>query len=295
MQLREHGSIKYGGDDVLASSADAGWRGLAVEHRRHPKAVLPSFEPQHMEICVVTGSHSECIISRTGDGMRQHTRVEPGAIWLCPVGVLEEDIDISEWHDALHLYVPPERFAQLSDARGGASARPEAVRYLGGIHDERIRRIGTRLLDELGAPGAAGALLVDTLALQLTECLADSHSSQALVPGVRDRHHCLDNRRLRRVLDYMAAHLEDDVGLDDLARVACFSPFHFSRVFANTMGAPPHRYLSRLRLERAKTLLALRRTTIAEIAVASCFSSQSNFTRAFRRATGLTPMAYRAA
>lgn len=293
MQLREHGAIKYGGDDILATSAAAGWRGLAVEHRRHPKGVLPSFQLQHMEICIATGCHPECVVSRTGDGLRQHTRVEPGTIWLCPVGVLEEDIDISEWHDTLHLYVPPERFAELSGVRGGAAARPTAVRYLGGIYDERIRLIGMRLLAELAAPGTAGPLLVDTLAHRLTECLADSYSSGAPGRAASDNNQRLDNRRLRRVLDYMAAHLEDDIGLDDLARVACYSPFHFSRVFANTVGTSPHRYLSHLRLERAKTLLALGRTSIAEVALASCFSSQSNFSRAFRRATGSTPAAYR--
>ena len=98
---------------------------------------------------------------------------------------------------------------------------------------------------------------------------------------------------MRRVLDYMTAHLDDDVGLEALADEACLSTFHFARVFANTMGMPPHRYLARLRLERAKTLLSLRALPISQIALACCFSSQSNFTRAFVRATGLTPREYR--
>ena len=293
MQLREHGAIKYGGHEVLATSAATGWRGIAVEHRHHPRDVLPAFQLEHMEICIATGAHPDCVVSRTGDRLRQHTRVEPGTLWLCPVGVLEEDIVISEWHETLHVYVPPERFAELSETRGGAAARPGAVRYLGGIYDERIRRAGMQLLGELGTPGAASLLLVDTLSLRLTECIVDSYSSDGPGPGADDARHGLDTRRLRRVLDYMAAHLEDEIGLDELAQVACFSTFHFSRVFANTMGLPPHRYLSQLRLERAKTLLALRRTSIAEVALASCFSSQSSFTRAFRRATGVTPMAYR--
>ncbi len=292
MQLGEHGAFKYGGDtDLFATSAAIGWRGLAVEHRRHPKSVIPSFKPQHMEVCIVTGSHPDCVISRTGDRIRQRSRVEPGSIWLCPVGVLEEDIEISAWHDTLQVYMPPERFARLSDDRGGAAARPEAVRYLGGVYDERIRRIGARLLAELCAPSAGGALLIDILALRLTEYLIDTHSSDVPQRGTGDQHR-LDDRRLRKVLDYMAAHVEDDVRLDDLAGAACLSAFHFSRVFASTMGMPPHRYLGHLRLERAKTLLALRRSSIADVALATNFSSQSNFTRAFRRATGVTPLAY---
>jgi AraC family transcriptional regulator len=95
------------------------------------------------------------------------------------------------------------------------------------------------------------------------------------------------------VLDYMNANLEEAVGLTELADIACLSPFHFNRAFSRAMGAPPHRYLAALRLERAKTLLAIGNTSIVDIALASGFFSQSNFTRAFHRATGTTPSAYR--
>ena len=274
MQLQEHGRIKYGAEDLLASSAGLGWRGIAAEHRRHPKGLLPTFQPQHMEIGIATASHPDCVVSRTGDRLRQHTRVEPGTIWLCPVGVLEEDIDISAWHDVLHVYMPPERFAQLSEVRGGAASRPDAVRYLGGIYDERVRRMGIGLLRELRAPSSAGTMLLDMLTLRLTEWLVDSHSSHVGRATRRSDRLLLDDRRLRRVLDYMAAHLETDVSLDDLAQVANLSPFHFSRVFAAAMGMPPHRYLSRLRLERAKTLLALGAMSITEIAL-TCFFPRS--------------------
>lgn len=293
MELQKQGAAKYGANDLLASSVAAGWSGMAAEHRHHPKGEVGSFQPQHLEIGIATGCHDGCVVSRTGDRLRQHTRVEPGTIWFCPAGVQEEDIVLSEWHEALHLYLPPARFAELSAERGGALYRPEAVPYLGGFYDERIRRIGNGLLAHLQAPGAAGAVLIDTLSLDLTACIVDSYSPDAHRAPANDNRHRLDGKRLRRVLDYMTAHLEDDVGLKDIADEACFSPFHFNRVFADTMGLPPHRYLSRLRLERAKTLLALGAMPIAQIAVASCFSSQSNFTRAFVRATGVTPRDYR--
>jgi AraC family transcriptional regulator len=295
--LQDHGRTKYGYDDVLASSSLSpsssvadGWRGLAAEHRHHPRGELPNFQPHHMEIGVATARHPDCIVSRTGEGLRQRTPVEAGMIWLCPVGVTETDITISAWHDVLHLYVPHERFAQLSDAQGGAAVKPESVRYLGGFYDERIRLVGRSLLHHLNAPVSAGAVLLDELALELTRCLADNY---ACATGAREAAHGLDGTRVRRVLDYMAAHIEDDIGLDELARAACLSVFHFNRMFTQTMGMPPHRYLGRLRLERAKALLSSREMSISELALACCFSSQSNFTRAFRRTTGTTPMAYR--
>lgn len=293
MQLQDQGAAKYGANALLASSVAAGWQRMMAEHRHHPKAEIESFRPQHLEIVIATGCHRDCVASRTGDRIRQHTRVEPGTIWFCPVGVHEEDIILSDWHEALHLYLPTERFAELSAARGGASHRPESLPYLGGFFDEQIRRIGSGLLGQMQAPSAAGAVRIDTLALELTARVVDSYSADARRTGASEKHHRLDTRRLRRVLDFMTAHLEDDVGLEDLAREASFSTFHFVRVFADTMGMPPHRYLSRMRLERAKTLLSLRTMPIAEIALACCFSSQANFTRAFVRATGLTPKEFR--
>ena len=152
MQPQEQGAAKYGDRDLLASSAARGWRGMVAEHRHHPRGEVASFQPQHLEIVIATGCHRDCVASRTGDRIRQHTQVEPGTIWFCPVGVQEEDIVLSEWHEALHLYIPTARFAELSQDRGGAACRPEAVPYLGGFYDERIRRIGSGLLAHLRAP-----------------------------------------------------------------------------------------------------------------------------------------------
>jgi AraC family transcriptional regulator len=68
--------------------------------------------------------------------------------------------------------------------------------------------------------------------------------------------------------------------------------FHFTRAFAAATGVPPHRYVSQRRLESAKAMIATR-SSLSEIAFNCQFSSQSSFTRAFRRASGMTPAEYR--
>jgi AraC family transcriptional regulator len=292
MDLQEHGQTKYSGHAVLPGTAGA-WPGIVADIRRHPAGEIPDFRPQHMEIAIAVRCDPTCVVRRTGDGLRQATKVEPGTIWFCPVGVLEEDIRISAWHEVLHIYLPPDRFSLLSDMRGGAACRPESVPYLGGIYDERIRAFGRAVLGEIHAPSAAGSLLVDSLALSLTERVIDGYSSDGRSKGAGTHMYGLDPRRLRRVLDYMNANLEASIGLAELAAVASLSPFHFDRAFGKAMGIPPHRYLAQLRLERAKTLLAIGHAPIADIALSSGFMSQSNFTRAFHRSTGTTPSAYR--
>jgi AraC-like DNA-binding protein len=103
----------------------------------------------------------------------------------------------------------------------------------------------------------------------------------------------LDDFRLRRVLDHIAANIGDDITLANLARVAGYSPFHFARKFTLAMGIPPHRYISRMRMDNAMAELAAGELPLAEIALNAHFSSQASFTRAFHRATGMTPKEYR--
>jgi AraC family transcriptional regulator len=103
----------------------------------------------------------------------------------------------------------------------------------------------------------------------------------------------IDSGRLRRVVDYVDQHIEQEITVADLAGVANLSVFHFTRMFTAAVGLPPFRYVSRRRLEHAMALLATGRLPLSEIAHRSRFSSQANFNRAFRRATGMTPGEYR--
>lgn len=100
--------------------------------------------------------------------------------------------------------------------------------------------------------------------------------------------------RLRRVLDYIEAHLDRDLTLAELAGVACLSPCHFSRSFKLAVGVGPRRYTVRRRVERAKGPLRQGGDTLAAIAAAVGFADRSHFTAAFRRETGTTPGHYRA-
>ena len=97
------------------------------------------------------------------------------------------------------------------------------------------------------------------------------------------------------MLDYIDAHLAEGITAADLANVARFSVFHFTRAFSAAIGTPPQRYVRRRRFERAKALIAVASTSIARAAFMCGFSSQASFTRAFRKATGMTPAAYRRA
>ncbi len=100
--------------------------------------------------------------------------------------------------------------------------------------------------------------------------------------------------RIERVHDYLEAHLDRDVDLEQLAGVACFSPFHFHRIYHALQGETVAESVRRLRLHRAALDLIDGSLPVARIATRAGYGSQAAFTRAFRSAYGAPPAAYRA-
>jgi AraC family transcriptional regulator len=113
-------------------------------------------------------------------------------------------------------------------------------------------------------------------------------ASQAAVGGPR-----LGRRQLERVVEYVRAHPGDDLTLGALAAQAGFSPYHFARLFRQTTGETPHRFVLRERLRRAQQLLAGTELPLAAVARECGFADQSHLACVFRRQLGRTPRQYR--
>jgi AraC family transcriptional regulator len=97
----------------------------------------------------------------------------------------------------------------------------------------------------------------------------------------------------RTVFAFIEDHLAEPISLATLAQLARLSLYHFSRAFKQSFGAPPHRFHTSRRIERAKALLAKPAQSVTEIGFTMGFSEASSFTAAFRRETGQTPSSYR--
>jgi AraC family transcriptional regulator len=100
-------------------------------------------------------------------------------------------------------------------------------------------------------------------------------------------------RRLLRVLVHIQQHLDDSLPLEDLAGLACFSPFHFHRIFKGMVGESVKEYVRRLRLERAASRLKLSAAPITDIAFDAGYESHEAFTRSFRSVFGVAPSKFR--
>jgi len=97
------------------------------------------------------------------------------------------------------------------------------------------------------------------------------------------------------VTEYIQQNLDKDLTLAELAALVCMSRYHFARLFKGSTGVPPHRFVVRQRIARARGVLATSELSIAEISRLVGFRTPSHFTTVFRHVLGITPGAYRAA
>ena len=293
MKLQTHGVRKYPPTSaLLATSAGLGWSTISVELRSHGVIEAPAIVPQHVEICLVVAGNKDGLVRRTGAGFCQEAMPNTGAIWLSPAGIGKEIVITAPIPQTMHLYLPTALFDRLKDDFNLPVAPAHSIRHAVGIGDDVIDHIGRSILSELTVQTAAGRVYVEAASLTLAARLLQKHCDSGAYASSESSAHSLDHIRLRRVLDYIAANIGDDISLVNLAGIAGYSTFHFARKFTLAMGIPPHRYISRIRLEKAMVELAAGKLPLAEIALNAHFSSQASFTRAFHRATGMTPKEY---
>src|SRR5580704_14769733 len=99
--------------------------------------------------------------------------------------------------------------------------------------------------------------------------------------------------RLCRARDYLGDCYRERVTLENAAKQACLSPFHFNRVFAQAFGETPHEFVTRMRIEEAKRMLLAENQSVTDICFDLGYESLGSFSTRFRSLTGLSPAAFR--
>jgi AraC family transcriptional regulator len=161
--------------------------------------------------------------------------------------------------------------------------------------DERLARMARDLAGELTEKEAGQEMVIAALMEQTIVHLLRHHSNVRRSDELELSRVGLVDRRIRRAIELMHAHMSRELQLEEIAAAAFLSPFHFARLFKKLTGASPHAYLATLRMARAQALLAETDLSVSEVSERVGYSSSSHFTKAFRQATGLAPRAYRAA
>ncbi|MBE9059508.1 helix-turn-helix transcriptional regulator [cf. Phormidesmis sp. LEGE 11477] len=144
---------------------------------------------------------------------------------------------------------------------------------------------------ELESNAAGNRLYLESLQTVLVTHLLRNHCSVPITTSSVSGK--LSKGKLKLVVDYIQDHLNFNISLTELSEMVQLSPDHFRKLFKQSTGLSPHKYLLQCRIEKAKQLLSNEQWTIAEIGQMVGFFDQSHFTNTFRRHTNYTPRQYR--
>ena len=210
--------------------------------------------------------------------------VSPGQLFLSPPFTATES-ELGGDARGVVVAVGHRRVAELLHE---VPLRPGVFRdlYLRPVCDDFIRVALNQLLVSMRSNLGTDSLFADGVILAIFAALA-RHGTRRETRAKRG----LADWQLRRVVEKIESM--QAVSLAELAASANLSPFHFARAFKQTTGVPPHHFQQRVRVERAKDLLATTGLSITEIAFRVGYGSSQTLARVFRKSVGTTPAEYR--
>jgi AraC family transcriptional regulator len=269
----------------IATSRGLAWSSVRAEHFRD----TPDFEldlPGQTHHLLALYIRPPMETRFRGGGLDWHEKQPAGSILVVPAGIPRQAF----WRgpvEAVHVHLDPQ--VMVRTAAETFELEPARVELppLGALEHPDVKATMLLMDAELGSGGLGSQLLAESLANALAVHLirhitgnrASGHSSRGGLP----------RKKLCDAIDYIDAHLDTDISLDELASVTHLSPYHFARQFKVSTGLPPHQYLIARRVERAKHLLQGGHFTLAQVASRTGFWDQGHFTRHFKRLTGTTP------
>jgi AraC family transcriptional regulator len=270
-----------------ATIIKAEWSDLIVEYGRLEEAGEFDFTMPKNAISVAFAPHERVTWSVDGE-KPQTTSLPAGSVFLYSQ---REFV----WHrrekesEYVNLMLEPQLINQLADDNGITTSIELEHKVI--FPDPTILHVAQLLKSEAVNGGLSGNLYVESLRNLLAIHLLRNYT------GVKEKSSSevgvLDSLKLQEIKDYIEENLAEELTIANLAGLVPMSEFHFARTFKTLVGEPPHRYVLKRRIERAKILLQVTQFSAAEIAYQVGFSNPSHFTSQFRKLVGATPKVYR--
>jgi AraC family transcriptional regulator len=190
--------------------------------------------------------------------------------------------------DTLVVRIAPDFYeAQARAAMNGAMPQPLTARYAS--LDPFVRNLAGELQDEMDQGRAPADAYFNAMAEVFAVHLARHYTTAAPAPALPG----LALHKVKAVQSFVREHIAETIHVDELAAAVHMSPFHFARMFKQSVGQTPHLYIVLQRVETAKELLRNSDVPLIEVAAQAGFRTQGHFTGVFYRYTGYTPRIFR--
>jgi AraC family transcriptional regulator len=285
---------RYLGGEVLADSTTLKWPGLFVRRYRFPRVVDGFLVP----------ATSEPLITCQLNGSAEFQERDIGGTWI-PRQVRRGDIFVTgsktpyelRWRsplgaeiDVIHIHLGVNQcLAAFEMVYPDKANAVEVTDFFG--RDETLAHLSFACAEMLSARTADNAKRVAGLAHLLAIYVAEKYTNVASQrPVYRGG---LPIVRLRKIEDYVHAHVSESISIGSLAELAELSPFHFSRVFKQATGITPLQFVTRERMLQAQQLIRETSRSLIEIALEVGYTSPSHFAQVFRRTVGMAPTQFR--
>lgn len=285
--------LPYTQSKLLKPSRGKAWRDLkawiAEPLRQTEALLLPAVSEAYL---AWTFSGEACFEEREGDGPWITHHIRRGSFFLTTGGGPYE----CRWQArgdepflTMMTFVELPLLHRAMAERYGARAAQARLRDVSAFTDPDLNWMMEGVKAELMARRPS-ALRVQGLAQLIATHLARHYAELEQAPASGS---ALPAFKVKRITDWITAHLDEDFNLEQLARQAGLSKFHFHRLFKQATGLSPAQFQRNARMEEAKRRLRETTDSVIEVALDLGFSSPSHFAQTFRRETGSTPSAYR--
>lgn len=269
---------------VLSASDGLGWKD--VGHRTYRYTGLDVLIPAMDQFMIVRYRDGATPMQRRIDGRWTKTQCAPGDFSLL-TRAEQSHWCWSESVDVTHTYLSESMLSRVASDILERTVAEVRLHDLLRAQDPVVTAIVDGVAIEAQRQGLGGAIYAEALALQLSVHLLRSYASVTY----RDARPAgpLSPGRLRRVEEYVEAHLHEPISIEQMAAVAGLGVWTFARHFRATVGKAPHEFVLARRVDRARRLLGQGLLALKDVAAACGFADQAHMTRVFRRQLGITP------
>jgi AraC family transcriptional regulator len=276
---------------ILRDSVALGWEGIyaAITEERPHETTRPPLHAMWLAMSLSDAS----FLRRFVLGQEHADPAIPlHSFTITPPGVVARDV-IGTRVRALHLFVAPQVFAEVSSALTDRDRDSPAFSPVFTVEDPALIPLMRMLKQALFDPPREGLLKVDYLTRALAAHLLWGNPEAGRSGKWAVAAPALAPRQMQAIDEFIDSHLATDISIADLAHVVGLSRTQFLRRFKATTGSSPYRSVMEARVRRAKLLLGNGRLNLTEVAASSGFASQAHLATVFRRFVKVSPSGFR--